>query len=55
MNTNDAEKIRDILNFWKNEVLNSKLFPRDMSSLLDIKNPEVVDITGVRRSGKSSV
>ena len=55
MNTKDTEKIRDIIIFWKNEVLNSKLFPRDLSSSLDIKNPEVVDITGVRRSGKSSV
>jgi len=55
MHTKDAEKIRDVLNFWKREVLDDKLFPRDMASLLDIKNPEVVDITGVRRSGKSSV
>jgi predicted AAA+ superfamily ATPase len=55
MNTKDAERIRDIINFWKNEVVNSKLFPRKVFSLLDIKNPEVIDITGVRRSGKSSV
>jgi hypothetical protein len=55
MNTKDAEKIRDIIIFWKNEVVNSKLFPRRAFSLLDVKNPEVIDITGVRRSGKSSV
>ena len=55
MHTKDAEKIRDILNFWKREVLNSKLFPRDLASSLDINNPEVIDVTGVRRSGKSSV
>ncbi len=55
MDTEKAQKLKNIINFWKDSVLNDTLFPRDLSNKINIHSNEVVDIVGVRRSGKSSV
>ncbi len=54
MDTVKAEKIKNVISFWKNEALDDALFSRDIVSRIDLDSPEVIDLIGVRRSGKSS-
>ena len=49
------EQLIKVIDFWKKEAQNSVLFDRDLTLRIDIGSPEVVDIIGPRRSGKSSV
>lgn len=44
-----------VIDFWLKSAESGKLFPRVLTEKVDIKNKEVVDIVGPRRSGKSSV
>lgn len=55
MDNEKTNRLRDIISFWKNDVLNKGLFSRDLSKKINIDTHEVIDIVGVRRSGKSSV
>ncbi|MFA6404663.1 MAG: ATP-binding protein [Candidatus Paceibacterota bacterium] len=55
MDTEKVNKLRNLITFWKESVLNDNLFPRDLSKEINVNGNEVIDIVGVRRSGKSSV
>jgi uncharacterized protein len=49
------EQLIKVIDFWKKEAQNDVLFERDLANRINIDSPEVVDIIGPRRSGKSSV
>ena len=55
MDNEKTNRLRDIISFWKNNVLSKGLFSRDLSKKINVGTHEVIDIVGVRRSGKSSV
>ncbi|MBI4427078.1 MAG: ATP-binding protein [Candidatus Magasanikbacteria bacterium] len=51
----NKEQLVKVIDFWLKSAESGKLFPRVLTEKVDIKNKEVVDIVGPRRSGKSSV
>lgn len=44
-----------IIDFWQKVALEEDLFQRNITKLIDTKSKEIVDVTGPRRSGKSSL
>ena len=54
MNTN-TDQIIKTLNFWQETVKSASLRPREILEDLDYKSKEIIDLIGVRRSGKSSI
>jgi len=52
MKNNDLVKIID---YWQNSIQQNNLYPREIVDKIDLTSKEVIDIIGVRRSGKSSV
>ncbi len=52
MKNNDLVKVID---YWQNSIQQNNLYPREIVDKIDIGSKEVIDIIGVRRSGKSSV
>ena len=53
--TDGREKIIKIIDFWQKSVKNDELYSREVINAIDLKNKEIVDIVGPRRSGKSSI
>lgn len=53
--TNNREKLIKIIDFWQKSVENDVLYSREVINTIDLKNKEIVDIIGPRRSGKSSI
>ncbi|MBI4992834.1 MAG: ATP-binding protein [Candidatus Magasanikbacteria bacterium] len=51
----NREQLVKVIDFWLKSAESGRLFPRVLTEKIDIKNKEVVDIVGPRRSGKSSV
>lgn len=51
----NSEQLIKIIDFWQKIALENNLYPRFLVDTINIKNKEVVDILGPRRSGKSSV
>jgi uncharacterized protein len=49
------EELVEIINFWHQSLKPKKLISRELIQSINLKNKEVVDIIGVRRSGKSSI
>lgn len=49
------EQIIKIIDFWKRSALAENLIKRDILEKLDYQSKEIVDLTGPRRSGKSSI
>ena len=50
-----TEKIIRLIDFWNNTVTAENLKDRLILDTIDLKANEIIDITGPRRSGKSSV
>lgn len=55
MPNNEYEQLVRVINFWKESVEKGELFDREVTESIDIKSKEIVDLMGVRRSGKSSI
>jgi hypothetical protein len=51
----DKKNFLQLIDFWQKSVDAENLLPRLLVDSVDMKSKEVVDITGPRRSGKSSV
>ncbi len=51
----NTEKLIKIIEFWMNTIDSEPLVQREILSIVDLRTKEVIDITGVRRSGKSSI
>lgn len=49
------DQLIKVINYWRETVLNSSLYPRDLTTHTDFSGKEVIDLLGVRRSGKSSI
>jgi len=51
----NTEKLIKVIGFWRDTVGSFPLVTRDIVSSIDLRTKEIVDITGVRRAGKSSI
>lgn len=51
----ESQQLVKIIDFWKKTVAEDDLVYRPAADIIDIGGKEIVDITGVRRSGKSSI
>ena len=49
----DKYTLEKVINFWKRVALKGPIFPRELAQKVGFDNKEVIDLTGVRRSGKS--
>ena len=51
----DKSPLVNLINFWQKASLKNEVLPRDIVDFINLKNKEIVDIAGVRRSGKSFI
>lgn len=51
----EKDQLVKVIDFWHSSALENNLFDRDVLSGIDFKSKEIIDLTGPRRSGKSSV
>jgi len=51
----NKDKLVKIIDFWHSSLKKSDLFSREAIEKIDYKSKEIIDITGPRRSGKSSL
>ena len=51
----DQKDLIKIIDFWRENPKSETLFARDLLSKIKLDNPEVVDVIGPRRCGKSSL
>lgn len=49
------DKLNQIISFWREVATGSSLYPRKITPKINFSGKEVVDLIGVRRSGKSSI
>ena len=52
---NEHEQLVKVISFWKDSLDKADLFDREIVNDIDVRSKEVIDLTGVRRSGKSSI
>src|SRR3990167_10101089 len=52
---NEHEQLVKVMSFWKDSLDKADLFDREIVNDIDVRSKEVIDLTGVRRSGKSSI
>lgn len=51
----DTQEIIKIIDFWQKAAQKKELRPREIIKTIDYRSKEIVDLVGVRRSGKSSI
>lgn len=49
------EQLVKIIDFWCKNISCNKLFDREIIKCIDLQSKEIVDLVGLRRSGKSSI
>ncbi len=49
----NKDTLKNVIDFWRQTVLKGSVYPRELAEEINFGNKEVVDLIGVRRSGKS--
>lgn len=49
------DELVKVINFWREVALRGPLYPRDITAKVPLRGKEIIDLVGVRRSGKSSI
>jgi len=51
----DKNQLVKVIDFWQKNISTAKLYNRDILNKIALNSKEIIDLTGVRRSGKSSI